>query len=488
LKVNTLPQQQNNKGRDAVSVACYRSRSGAEIAARLEAAAGGDVKIIVEADLIRAAAGVSNVWHGSDLMNRDGELYDGAGVLFSSGCRLDPSYMKAVRSRARVRVREAMLSVSPHGSERWRLVTLTMPTLHGSSLHRTLEVFNAAWSIMRKRLWWRSNVRAGIKGEEFTLGDLKRIRREGREWDSEQDGYHVHAHVLVLSGWLKWQELGEEWTCCLERAAKRAEVPLTLNTSHGRAVVDVRLVVPRTKGKARGVVSEAGAVEEVCKYITKPDSFMKLPDSHLCEVVHALRGRRMIELLGELNKRRGSQRGRLTAAEREAAADAKARLLFLQQQAARMAEWVENDPRTPDAGAMVCHEPTPADCEDWWKSRPSDAAFSYLDTEKTIDGEAGAQSKRDKRIRPRRRRKKPLKVLGAEMIAAGERVKWLELLDEHVRTVKEYRRAMLSERYPLATFSTLDGGRWHGLRANPASLDVARQSATKGWREASSIM
>ena len=62
-----------------------------------------------------------------------------------------------------------------------------------------------------------------------------------------------------------------------------------------------------------------------------------------------------------------------------------------------------------------------------------------------------------------------MRLLGAEMIAAGEREKWLEMLEAHFAKVQEYRRVALSERFPYAEFATLDDRRWYGLRANPAS-------------------
>jgi hypothetical protein len=55
------------------------------------------------------------------------------------------------------------------------------------------------------------------------------------------------------------------------------------------------------------------------------------------------------------------------------------------------------------------------------------------------------------------------------LIERGEREKWREELAVHVAEVQEYRRAQQTWRYPFAEFSDLSGGRWYGLRANPAS-------------------
>jgi hypothetical protein len=468
LKAQTSQKLKPNPERDVIGVACYRSTQGQRIAARLAEAARacGDVACEAEAALIQRAADVRNCWHGGDLHNDAGELFQGAGVNWSSGSRLCPSYMKSVRARGRVRVRQAIDSIKPKGEERWRLVTVTMPTLRGCGLEQSMRVFSRAWSRFRKRAWFKGRVRAGIKGEEFTTGDAKRLQREGREWQPESDGFHVHAHILVLSGWIEWERLGSEWTSCLEQAAKREGVELIVSTSHGRAVVDVRLVVNRKENKARGVISEAGAVEEVCKYITKADSWLKLPDAALCEAVKVLRGRRMVELLGELNRRQGSQCGRISAAERAAQAENDARRKFREREAASLATWLDNDPREKDADAALCLEATPeSESEDWWKERTACAGFTYLDNQKTIDG---LKAVRDVQIR-RRRRRKSLRERGIEMIKAGRREDWLQELDAHILEVQKYRKSQLSWRYPHATFRTLGGEVWYGLRANPAS-------------------
>ncbi len=169
---------------DVVSRACYRARRGAEVANRLELAAValGNMVAQTEADLMRRCAQVENLWTASDLQSIDGELYEGHGTLWSCNGRLCPSCMAARRRRSRAHVREGCARVKPQANNHWRLVTLTAPTFAGLSLLQVRAVFNRAWSLLRKRDWWRKIVRAGVKGEEFTLGDMRRLEREGREW------------------------------------------------------------------------------------------------------------------------------------------------------------------------------------------------------------------------------------------------------------------------------------------------------------------
>jgi hypothetical protein len=396
--------------------------------------------------------------------------------------------MKASRRRARKQTRAALARVSPVGNERWRLLGLTGPTPVGIGLKLTKKLYNVAWSLMRKGRWWKeeSKIRAGIKGEEFTLGDercdehrrLKKHKKSKEcrgceacnsfEWSFERDGYHVHFHVLVLSEWVVWEDLGREWTACLKRAAKKLGILLEINTSHGRAVVDVRLVTNR-KTKARGAIHIDDAIEEVCKYITKPESWLKIPAEQLCEVARELRGRRMIEPLGELSQRKGSERGRRRKTPAERAAEAEVarraeleRAAVVRAEALSLLEWIDSDPRSGrpvvslDWRAMVSREAV-------------ERAQTYLDTQNTIDGGGEAAPGLRGRVIAERARRKPLRLLGAEMIARGEREKWLMLLRAYVAGVQEFRRSALARRFLYAEFSALDGQRWYGLRANPAS-------------------
>jgi hypothetical protein len=347
--------------------------------------------------------------------------------------------------------------VQSQANNHWRLVTLTAPTLPGKSLLEVREIFNRAWSLLRKRDWWRKIVRAGVKGEEFTLGDARRLEREGREWSLEQDGFHFHIHALIYSGWIEWSRLGEEWTDCLRTAAEKLNVPLTFNTSHGRAVVDVRLVVNR-KTKAKGTVTINGAIEEVSKYIVKSESWLKVPDAQLVEVASVSRWFRAVELLGECRAQHDAAARPARRRESEPETGDAARVLaFRKAEALRLAEWVEADPRV--GGSAYAGE-------DAWLGRVSDAAFAYLDTKNLSDG---GDDCREREIVVKRARGKPLRELARGM----DKKLWLEMVDAHIERVREWRRCDLSMRYLHATFRSLGGCVWYGLRANPASTYAA---------------
>jgi hypothetical protein len=176
---------------------------------------------------------------------------------------------------------------------------------------------------------FRDKVRGGVRGVEFTLGDQRcdkhiRLKAKWKDcrrscadcrafvWVFDTHGYHFHAHYILWSKKLDWEELGEAWTKSLQATAEEFGVELVIGTKHGRAIVDVVKVTER--GNRRDSISETGAIDEATKYITKGSDFEKIPETELVEINNALAGRRMIEPLGEANTRKGSTAARKDAA------------------------------------------------------------------------------------------------------------------------------------------------------------------------------
>jgi hypothetical protein len=405
----------------------------------------------------------------------------------------------AARSRKmRARVSEGIARVELRGGERWRFVTLTSPTMRGVSLLQVREVFNKAWSLFRKREWWRkvAGVRAGVKGEEFTLGDGKRLEREGREWSLEQDGYHFHIHVMICSKWVEWQRLGEEWTACMEKAALEQGIDLTFNTSHGRAVVDVRLVLDR-QAKGQGTISIEKAVKEVSKYITKSESWLKFNDAQLVEVASVPRWWRAVELLGDCREPHTQAQRDEAKAKREARERDRAHVAQLRAagEAITDAERFEALQHDPDAQRWQTDFHKLARLEEMYIPRNDfdliyrireelsstktltpqtraalKARTVYLDTKYLSDGggdSSGAE------IRPARARRLSLRALGPHL----DRQAWLDGLQGYVEEAREWRRCDLSRRYFFATFRSLGGGaNWYGLEGKPASVQSIERS------------
>jgi len=327
VKTNAIPK--TNINRD-VAAAAYRKRAlSQEIVTKLRAAAlatGVERVLRVAAD-IDDCGSKENIWLGRDLHNEDGELFETSGTLRTCNKRFCPYCAASLRRKSRKRarsgvkrvnenraavekeLRERMKEIANRSEDRkkkeleirlakkyldlrWRSLTLTAPTVIGRTLVETIDIFNEAFELLMKRSFWISFVAGGIKGVEFTLGDKPLL------WVVDKDGYHVHIHVLVFAEWLVWEKLREEWTYCITEAWARHGHELKINTPSGQTMVRISLVVARKKKGASNVMTEEEAIQEVIKYVTKSDSWLKVPDDHLVECVNVKKWNRMFELFG----------------------------------------------------------------------------------------------------------------------------------------------------------------------------------------------
>jgi hypothetical protein len=388
-------------------------RLGASIARQLErgALATNDAESLAVADMLAAAAKPENIYTAENLHDAHGELFSGCGSFNLVGSRLSPAYAKAASARARKRATIALNRYTPKSGERLRFITLTLPRMI-ASFDKTFEVLDLALVLFKKRQWTKETIIGAVIGTEFTLGDprcdkhlLHRtpIRSEAVKrceacrafvW-SPVDGWHCHAHLLCFSTWVDWIELGEQWTQCIEVAAHRLSVDFKIETSHGRAVVDVRLVTADKRGK--GTIANREAIQELCKYVVKGSEFNKISASELCAVEKTLYRRRMVETFGACNSQRGS-------AERKANADA-------------------------------------------------EGVQTYVQENNTTDG-CSAPQHTAHNSKPKG---EPLRKVGERMIKAGHRVQWQELLAYVFAERREYRKKQLVDRYPAARFTTLNG-------------------------------
>jgi hypothetical protein len=448
--------------RDVGDVAKYRARRSFQVASRLQVAAvaAGNLAALGCADRLRVCGSPSNLWLGEDLHNEDGECFEGVGTLWHCGQVICPSCLSERRRRMRRRVREGLSRAAASGDSRWRFITLTAPNLPGVNLDKACGIFNRAWSLFRKRGWWVGKIRAAIKGMEFTLGDEKRLAAQGREWDFETDGYNVHLHVMVLSGWIAWKELGEEWTACLKKALSEAGCSDEIKTSHGRAVVDVRLVVDKKRNKSGNTITEAGAVEEVCKYLTKAESWLEVPDEQLLEIAGVGRWGRMVELLGECRAPRAHRS--IEVSPREDSEDLPAILNTLRAARGDFDEVVnkvyQESLSELNAARGTLYE---SQVRVEVAKRLRREAAAYLDTQCLSDG--GSSSAFSNKALNRSRgapleRGPTLRKLCLEV----PRDEWLKILYLRVNAVQTFRRRSLIGRYPCARFESLSGERFGG--------------------------
>lgn len=218
-----------------------------------------------------------NQWQTSKAINFEtGEEYAAVGRYWTCGSKLCPSCIADKAREHRKRLRAAIARQKHKRGERLNFTTLTMPNV-GLSLIETRSIADRAWTLLRKRSLFASLFRGGCKSEEFTV---------------TAKGFHYHFHLLTLGKWFLFQELRRTWTDCVRQAFADSHVPFEVMTRDGLLLVKVQAVV----GLER-------AVQEVCKYITKSDSWTKMPVTDVGDIGLVRRWFRMFELFGSFADR-----------------------------------------------------------------------------------------------------------------------------------------------------------------------------------------
>lgn len=462
-----------------IALACYRSTRGSQIAHRIEGIADPETspRALAVADKLFYCSRSENQWHAEDLHSKtDGDMFEGAGTLWACNERLCPSCLATRARRARGIVRAAVKRPTVREGQRWRFITLTMPTRPAaeSSLLTTLHVIARAWRLMSKRDWWRETVQAGIKGVEFTLGSQKRLAEEKREWSAEIDGYNVHLHLLVLSGWVHWQRLRQEWSDCLRATWAELGIEQGINTRDGLAVCDVRLVVSRKKrGSRHGMISGEGAINEVAKYITKCESWNAIPGDQLIEVASIERWPRMFEVLGACRAAPVTRPVRPEAI----AADVEGDVVNSEQGIPGFELWqhgttiedrlaaLQDDGVNGSSVAAELWQTARAELGIFFSIQPETLAkifhsTAYLDTPNV----SGGNSPRAGPLITPKPRSRALREVGAKLIAAGARKMWKQCLACLVHNRRSFRRSWQIRTFPFAVFHDLQGRSWYGLQ------------------------
>lgn len=219
----------------------------------------------------------SNAWLQPDAYSLEtGECYDAAGTFWNCNSKLCPNCLAKQSARSRKKLREALQQQKLIIGERLYFATFTIKN-PGLSLSRTRELVYRAWSLFRKRKLCVDLVRGGAKTEEFTV---------------TKGGFHYHLHTILLSRYLHFNEIRRLWTECVQTAFDEAGLELQINTSDGMLLVNVQHVKSREQ-----------TINEVCKYITKSDSWAKMPPAALAEISLVRRWCRMFELFGSFAPR-----------------------------------------------------------------------------------------------------------------------------------------------------------------------------------------
>lgn len=228
-------------------------------------------RLTAYAQRLRLCANRGNIWLGQDLHTSNGELYDASGRFWTCGHKLCPYCTAQTARRRRQKVREAVNRQRLFVGEHLKFITLTI-TNPEQSLLKTRDLVYQAWTRFRKLKWFKAHILGAAKDEEFTL---------------TAKGFHYHIHLLARTKYIFYSTLRHHWTECVRSVFEENGLEFS------PATADKMLIV-----KCDAVTSRERSIAELCKYITKTDSWTKLESRHLIDVARTRRFPRMQELIG----------------------------------------------------------------------------------------------------------------------------------------------------------------------------------------------
>lgn len=208
--------------------------------------------------------------------------FDAIGRFWRCGSKLCPDCLARQARHNRKRLRAALIAQKRHPGERFSFATFTVPNI-GLSLTQARGIVDRAWTLFRKRSLCASLIRGWSKSEEFTV---------------TANGFHYHLHCILLHKWFLYNEVRRVWTDCVQTAFTEANLVFQCDNSDGllRVVIDeIGKPVRRLGGR---VFTLEQTIQEGCKYLTKSDSWTKVPPSDLIEVAMIRKWTRMFELGG----------------------------------------------------------------------------------------------------------------------------------------------------------------------------------------------
>jgi hypothetical protein len=386
--------------------AYYRREKSESVSDVLKAAAVavGDETALALAERMRQCSLKSNHYLAEDLADANGECFDGFGNLWGCGSKLCHSCVTRAASRNRRLAREVLENIklirrkyfcyvkkkSVTEQEKYRFVTLTMPKVNLSCIE-TLNLLRRAWELFRKLDFTKNYFSGFVKSTEFTVRNDKT--------------YHAHLHLLAVSVFIPEKLIKKYWLNCVRTAFNESGVKFKANA----VVVNLKKVD-----------SIDAALNEICKYLTKSESWSAVPKAHLLEVANVARFPRMFEMTGRLKK---------------TAQRIKAQKLFEKQLRAE----TKNAPNT---GA------------------------DYLDKNGVTDGNNPKVS-----IVRREHWRDLVPKIGYKRYAVE--------LEAQVTAAVRVRQEILTKKYPLATFKDLTGFVWHD--PNLEFVDEIAVSVRANW-------
>ncbi len=406
MSISKNVAKRNRKQLNAEEVALIRRTQGLELSARLGRVAPAESLAAARGFRIGKCAESRNIFIADNLQNKDGEFFKGTGNRFACGERLCTNCAAKLAHGSRRKGRRAVAKLDRIFDKtakkllglRWRSVLLTQPLMKGSDPIAATERIQRAFGLLIERVFWKTRVKGGIKGVEFTI----------RTTGDELNGFHIHIHLLLLSKFiavdantakrfkrhlkkfnLSDKTLQGEWQYCLNKAGASDDSRI----HYKRLVVSV-MDTKNHSERIRGDKTNESAILETAAYMCKFESWKEISDKDLLRIAEIERWGRMFEVLGA---------GRESYDESKEIDDA------------------------PNADASLLANPN-------LKSGFKDSASKN-----------GGSSK-DLSWRER------FRIMGFDA--------WREWQEGRIEKIQAFRRRQLALMNPLATFMTLDGELW----------------------------
>jgi hypothetical protein len=263
------------------------------------------------AERLERCASPQNVFVADDFHTKDGEAYSANGNLWSCSSLLCQNCTGKLARNNRKTIRHVVKNEKLFIGENWYFITLTMPDLllKDYSLDFITLVFQKAFEAFthrnndaRKRTQYQKLIRGLFKNAEFTF--------------TENQTFHFHAHLLAIAKSKIQRDnfslIRTLWTNALERAFEFYSIPFELNTSDNLVVVNVQKVNFTNREKT---------IQELCKYVTKSDSWQNIPLAEIEKIIERPRRVRMFEALGVCRESAKKMRDDLTKARAETRAN-----------------------------------------------------------------------------------------------------------------------------------------------------------------------
>jgi hypothetical protein len=408
-----------SKRDEAIDVADYRSERGKVVATLVAAAAtaANDETSFGYAERMLGCARRQNFYYGKDFLDSaTGELFEGFGNLFGCGLKLCQSCTARAAARNRKIARQAVQATKLlrrehfcHESGKWvieeerlRFVTLTIPKID-ASLIITFAILRRAFDLFRKLKFTKDYFGGLIKSGEFTV-------REDRT-------YHAHIHLLAISFFVPEDLIKWHWTNCVEKAFNEFGIEFKAK----QANVNLKLVDSLER-----------AIKEICKYMTKSESWEKIPPDQLLEITRIKRWDRLFEVTGRFR-----QTLKLLNAEKERSSS--------------------------DLGQEVS------------LTEGKKHGERYFNTEVISDGETFSDFgySEETAAKPHEILKKMKRENWRDIIERDGLEKYLEIFYRQLEYGQKIRKLRLILKFPTATFSDLDGQPWDLAEIEQFALQLA---------------